>query len=50
MAPDACGAYRGSPRRDLWLATGELPLRGARVLVKPSGATYLAHGNWSVRL
>ncbi|MFQ6193717.1 protein-L-isoaspartate(D-aspartate) O-methyltransferase [Streptomyces sp. NPDC000405] len=51
--------HQGGPRRlwdaldevrDLWLATGELPLRGARVLVKPSGATYLARGKWSVRL
>ncbi|MFC7791455.1 protein-L-isoaspartate O-methyltransferase family protein [Streptomyces cinereoruber] len=31
-----------------WLARGEIPLRGARVIVKPDGRTVLARGGWHI--
>ncbi|WP_309475067.1 hypothetical protein [Streptomyces parvulus] len=47
--------HQGGPRR-LWdildgiraylLEHGELPVRGARVLITPEGETRLARGNW----
>ncbi|MFD3829751.1 protein-L-isoaspartate O-methyltransferase [Streptomyces sp. NPDC058621] len=36
--------------RGYWLQHGELPVRGARVIVKPDGRTILARGNWTARL
>ncbi|WP_411144721.1 methyltransferase domain-containing protein [Streptomyces sp. x-80] len=51
--------HQGGPRRlwDLldqvrsyWLATGELPVRGARVFIKPDGRTVLARGKWHTKL
>ncbi|MFC5720325.1 methyltransferase domain-containing protein [Streptomyces gamaensis] len=36
--------------RDHWLAQGELPVRGAKVFVKPDGTTYLARGHWVAKL
>ncbi len=36
--------------RDYWLTNGELPVRGARVFVKPDGTTYLARGRWRAKL
>lgn len=35
---DECRAY--------WLTHGELPVRGARVIVRPDGTTVLARGRW----
>ncbi|MCM2420318.1 methyltransferase domain-containing protein [Streptomyces sp. RKAG293] len=51
--------HQGGPRRlwDLldeirshWLINGELPVRGARVIIKPDGRTILARGNWQAEL
>ncbi|MEU5428296.1 50S ribosomal protein L11 methyltransferase [Streptomyces olivoreticuli] len=51
--------HQGGPRRlwdaldeirTYWLMCGELPVRGARVFIKPDGATYLARGGWRARL
>ncbi|MBK6013756.1 methyltransferase domain-containing protein [Streptomyces sp. MBT53] len=51
--------HQGGPRRlwDLldearayWLSHGELPVRGARVIIKPDGTTVLARGGWHVKL
>ncbi|GAA2707563.1 MULTISPECIES: methyltransferase domain-containing protein [Streptomyces] len=51
--------HQGGPRRlwnilddirTYWLTHGELPVRGARVFIKPDGGTYLARGDWRVRL
>ncbi|MEU5130045.1 methyltransferase domain-containing protein [Streptomyces mobaraensis] len=51
--------HQGGPRRlwdaldairTDWLMTGELPVRGARVIIKPTGTTYLARGKWSAKL
>lgn len=36
--------------RTYWLTNGELPVRGARVFIKPDGTTYLARGGWRARL
>ncbi|MFF4508926.1 methyltransferase domain-containing protein [Streptomyces sp. NPDC001401] len=36
--------------RAYWLQHGELPLRGANVLITPDGKTLLARGKWSVLL
>ncbi|MBB4887074.1 protein-L-isoaspartate(D-aspartate) O-methyltransferase [Streptomyces netropsis] len=56
---DSPTVHQGGPRRlwdaldavrDHWLANGELPVRGARVFVKPNGSTYLARGSWSAKL
>ncbi|MCZ7414331.1 methyltransferase domain-containing protein [Streptomyces sp. WMMC897] len=47
--------HQGGPRRlwdtldelrGYWLAHGELPVRGARVFIKPTGTTILARGCW----
>ncbi|MGI5444163.1 methyltransferase domain-containing protein [Streptomyces sp. CA-243310] len=51
--------HQGGPRRlwdaleevrGYWLQHGELPARGARVIVKPDGRTILARGEWTARL
>ncbi|MGK5731871.1 methyltransferase domain-containing protein [Streptomyces sp. URMC 124] len=51
--------HQGGPRRlwdtldelrAYWLTNGELPVRGARVFIKPDGTTYLARGRWHARL
>ncbi|MFH8789630.1 protein-L-isoaspartate O-methyltransferase [Streptomyces roseoverticillatus] len=51
--------HQGGPRRlwdalddirTYWLTNGELPVRGARVYVKPDGSTYLARGKWRAKL
>lgn len=51
--------HQGGPRRlwDIldairqdWLATGELPVRGARVFISPEGRTILARGKWHAQL
>ncbi|MFE5873043.1 50S ribosomal protein L11 methyltransferase [Streptomyces roseifaciens] len=51
--------HQGGPRRlwdtldeirTYWLTNGELPVRGARVFIKPDGTTYLARGGWHARL
>lgn len=51
--------HQGGPRRlwDIldgirhdWLATGELPVRGARVFITPDGRTTLARGKWHAKL
>lgn len=51
--------HQGGPRRlwdaledvrGYWLEHGELPVRGARVIVKPDGRTILARGEWSAKL
>lgn len=51
--------HQGGPRRlwDLldhvradWLATGDIPIRGARVRIKPDGTTQLASGDWHATL
>ncbi|MFF4257931.1 methyltransferase domain-containing protein [Streptomyces sp. NPDC001663] len=36
--------------RAYWLQHGELPLRGANVLITPDGETRLARGKWSAQL
>ncbi|GGJ56571.1 methyltransferase domain-containing protein [Streptomyces brasiliensis] len=36
--------------RSYWLEHGELPVRGARVLITPDGRTRLARGDWRVTL
>ncbi|MEW2581462.1 protein-L-isoaspartate(D-aspartate) O-methyltransferase [Streptomyces syringium] len=36
--------------RTYWLSNGELPVRGAKVFVKPDGSTYLARGKWLAKL
>ncbi|MGK5641863.1 methyltransferase domain-containing protein [Streptomyces sp. URMC 126] len=36
--------------RSYWLGNGELPVRGARVLITPDGRTIIARGGWHVRL
>lgn len=51
--------HQGGPRRlwDIldairhdWLATGELPVRGARVFISPDGRTVIARGKWHSKL
>ncbi|MGW1077798.1 methyltransferase domain-containing protein [Streptomyces sp. NPDC002537] len=51
--------HQGGPRRlwdaldeirTYWLTNGELPVRGARVFIKPDGTAYLVRGRWHVRL
>ncbi|MGY5129197.1 methyltransferase domain-containing protein [Streptomyces nigrescens] len=51
--------HQGGPRRlweildgvrHDWLATGELPVRGARVIIKPDGTTTLARGDWHTKI
>jgi protein-L-isoaspartate O-methyltransferase len=51
--------HQGGPRRlwdeldrlrAYWLQHGELPVRGARVFIRPDGRTTLARGGWHVRL
>lgn len=51
--------HQGGPRRlwDIldgirhdWLATGELPVRGARVFISPDGRTVIARGKWHAKL
>lgn len=51
--------YQGGPRRlwDVldelrwyWLTEGELPVRGARVFIRPDGTTIIARGQWHVKL
>ncbi|MEV5506501.1 methyltransferase domain-containing protein [Streptomyces orinoci] len=51
--------HQGGPRRlwnildevrAYWLSNGELPVRGARVLVNAEGRTILARGGWHVKL
>ncbi|MFB6437011.1 methyltransferase domain-containing protein [Streptomyces sp. NPDC056411] len=51
--------HQGGPRRlwDLldqvrndWLASGELPVRGAHVFIKPDGTTLLARGDWHTKI
>ncbi|MFE6408543.1 methyltransferase domain-containing protein [Streptomyces sp. NPDC057837] len=51
--------HQGGPRRlwdildelrEYWLQHGELPVRGARVLIKPDGETHLARGKWTAAL
>jgi len=51
--------HQGGPRRlwDLledcrryWLTHGELPVRGAKVLVGPDGTTIIARGQWHTKL
>ncbi|MGA5509365.1 methyltransferase domain-containing protein [Streptomyces umbrinus] len=50
---------QGGPRRlwDLldelrahWLSEGELPVRGAKVFIRPDGTTIIARGKWHVKL
>lgn len=36
--------------RTYWLTNGELPVRGARVFIKPDGTTILARGKWHTKL
>ncbi|MET7479513.1 methyltransferase domain-containing protein [Streptomyces sp. NPDC005648] len=36
--------------RSYWLQHGELPVRGARVLIRPDGETRLARGRWRASL
>ncbi|TDC18710.1 hypothetical protein E1265_24870 [Streptomyces sp. 8K308] len=36
--------------RTYQLETGELPVRGARVLIEPDGTTRFAHGDWRATL
>ncbi|MBB5123055.1 protein-L-isoaspartate(D-aspartate) O-methyltransferase [Streptomyces eurocidicus] len=58
-ADEAPQVHQGGPRRlwDIldeirthWLTHGELPVRGAKVFVKPDGSTYLARGKWLAEL
>ncbi|MEU2515736.1 protein-L-isoaspartate(D-aspartate) O-methyltransferase [Streptomyces syringium] len=58
-ADEAPQVHQSGPRRlwDLldevrayWLTNGELPVRGAKVFVKPDGSTYLARGKWRAKL
>ncbi|MEU3352353.1 protein-L-isoaspartate(D-aspartate) O-methyltransferase [Streptomyces sp. NPDC037389] len=51
--------HQGGPRRlwdtldeirAYWLTNGELPVRGAKVYIKPDGSTYLARGPWKAKL
>lgn len=51
--------HQGGPRRlweildgvrHDWLATGELPVRGAHVFIKPDGTTILARGEWHTKI
>lgn len=51
--------HQGGPRRlwdildeirSYWLTNGELPVRGAKVFITPTGATHLARGKWHVKL
>ncbi|GHG62928.1 methyltransferase domain-containing protein [Streptomyces griseocarneus] len=51
--------HQGGPRRlwDLlddirldWLSRGELPVRGTRVFIRQDGTTFLARGDWRVKL
>ncbi|WP_436745439.1 methyltransferase domain-containing protein [Streptomyces sp. URMC 129] len=56
---DPPAVHQGGPRRlwneldairSYWLSNGELPVRGARVLIKPDGRAVLARGKWHIRL
>uniref|UniRef100_A0AAU2V3M2 Uncharacterized protein n=1 Tax=Streptomyces sp. NBC_00003 TaxID=2903608 RepID=A0AAU2V3M2_9ACTN len=56
---DPAAVDQGGPRRlwdtldelrAYWLTEGELPVRGARVVIKPDGTTILARGTWHVKL
>lgn len=51
--------HQGGPRRlwqlldevrTYWLTEGELPVRGAKVFIRPDGTTIIARGKWHVTL
>ncbi|MGI5350192.1 methyltransferase domain-containing protein [Streptomyces sp. CA-250714] len=59
IGSDRPTVHQGGPRRlwdaldecrTYWLNEGELPVRGARVFIRPDGATFLARGKWHVTL
>ncbi|WP_369266192.1 methyltransferase domain-containing protein [Streptomyces harbinensis] len=53
--PQPASVHQGGPRRlwdqldairEQWLTTGELPVRGARVRIEPTGRTVLTRSGW----